>query len=139
MPEITFISKGTTFNLPESKRTSQWLSAIAHSENRKIESLSYVFATDKLVSSLNVKYLKHKTLTDIITFDFSDAELLIGEIFISIPRVRENAKVFHQPFSGELRRVMVHGLLHMLGYNDKTARQSTQMRRKEEACLSLWA
>ena len=139
MPEITFISKGTTFKLPESRRTSEWLSAIARSENRKIESLSYVFATDKLVSSLNVKYLKHNTLTDIITFDFSDAELLIGEVFISIPRVRENARVFNQPFSRELKRVMVHGLLHILGYNDKTARQSTQMRRKEEACLSLWA
>lgn len=139
MPEIAFNSKGTTFRLKESKRTTEWLIAIARAESHEIEDLSYVFATDSLVAALNVKYLHHRTLTDIITFDYSESERLIGEIFISIPRVRANARRFGQPFGTELRRVMAHGLLHLLGFNDKTPRQSAQMRRKEEACLSLWA
>jgi probable rRNA maturation factor len=138
MPEITFISKGTSFKLRESKRTSDWLISIARKEKRRIQSLSYVFATDKLVGALNQEYLKHKTLTDIITFDYSSPAEINAEVFISIPRVRENARAYNQTFSNELRRVMAHGLLHVLGYKDKTVRDSAQMRRKEEACLSLW-
>lgn len=121
-----------------SKKTSEWLSLIARNEGMEIESLSYVFSTDPFVASLNKKYLLHSSYTDILTFDYSEGKAIIGEIYISIPRVRENAKIYKQPFLRELRRVMVHGLLHILGYKDKTARQSSQMRTKEEACLSLW-
>lgn len=139
MPDITFASYGTRFQLTQKEKTSQWLREIAIAEGRTIESLSYVFATDRYVADLNKKYLRHHTLTDIITFDFSEGLPISGEIYISIPRVRENASLFKQPFQTELRRVMAHGLLHLLGYQDKSARQSAQMRRKEEACLSLWS
>jgi len=92
------------------------------------------------LAKLNKKYLNHDSYTDIITFDYSAPNgPVVGEIYISIPRVMENSKQFKQPFDRELRRVVVHGLLHILGYRDKTTRQSTQMRSKEEACLSLWA
>ena len=103
----------------------------------EIESLTYIFSTDPFVASLNKKYLLHPTYTDILTFDYSEGKTIVGEIYISIPRVRENARIFEQSFVRELRRVIVHGLLHILGYKDKTARQSSQMRSREEACLSL--
>ena len=139
MPEITFTSKGISFKLTHARKTTNWLSSIAQKEGRKIESLLYIFSTDPFLASLNKKYLSHSAFTDILTFDYSEGAPVNGEIYISIPRVRENAKGFKQEFEIELRRVMVHGLLHILGYNDKTGRQSLQMRTKEEACLSLWA
>ena len=138
MPEISFLSKGITFKLTRTRKTSEWLTAIARKEERKIESLSYVFSTDPFVAALNKKYLQHDSYTDIITFDYSEGGPVIGEIYISIPRVRENAKIFGQSFAHELRRVMAHGLLHIIGYTDKTVRRAAQMRSKEEACLSLW-
>lgn len=138
MPDVTFLSKGIPFKLPQSRKTSQWLGVIAAREGKTIESLTYVFASDPFVADLNKKYLRHNTFTDILTFDYSEEGPLVGEIYISIPRVRENARSFKQPFPQELRRVMAHGLLHILGYKDKTQGQVAQMRRKEEACLSLW-
>lgn len=138
MPDVAFTSEGTTFKLPNPKKTSQWLRAIAKGQGRDIESLHYVFSSDSLVGELNAKYLHHNTLTDIITFDYSESGGIVGEIYISIPRVRDNSRVYSQPFATELRRVMAHGLLHILGFKDKTAAQKAQMRRKEEACLSLW-
>lgn len=138
MPEISFLAKGTRFQVPLKRKTSLWLQAIAKSEHRTINSLTYVFATDSYVARLNKQYLRHDTLTDIITFDYSESDEVIGEIYISVPRVRENATLYKQSFGTELRRVMAHGLLHILGYADKTPRQKARMIRKEEACLSLW-
>lgn len=139
MPDITFLSKAISFKLPQSRKTCQWLCAIASQEGQTIESLTFIFASDPFVAGLNKKYLRHNTLTDILTFDYSEMGPIIGEIYISIPRVRENARAFKQRFPQELRRVMAHGLLHILGYKDKTPGQVAQMRRKEEACLSLWS
>jgi rRNA maturation RNase YbeY len=139
MPEVAFLKKGIAFRFKEASKTSKWLQQIAATEGRKIESLSYVFASDPFVASLNRKYLRHNTFTDILTFDYSDNGPLTGEVYISIARVRENAKSFGEPFSRELRRVIVHGLLHLLGYDDTTPRLAARMRRKEEACLSLWS
>jgi len=139
MPDITFLSKTISFKLPQSRKTSHWLSSIATREKRKIGSITYIFATDPFVANLNKRYLNHNTLTDILTFDYSEGGPIQGEIYISIPRVRENALTYKQSFHQELRRVMAHGLLHLLGYEDKTPRQIAQMRRKEEACLSLWS
>lgn len=138
MPDISFPTKGTTFRLKQTGKTRNWLIQIASQEGRVIESLTYVFVSDAYLSKLNLEYLNHDTLTDIITFDYSDSGPVVGEIYISVPRVRENARQFDQDFNTELRRVMAHGLLHILGYKDKTPRQVASMRRKEEACLSLW-
>lgn len=138
--EIAFQSEGIIFRFRKQRKTATWLKAVARDEGKTIESLDYIFVSDAFLAKLNKKYLDHDTYTDIITFDYSEKKgPVIGEIYISIPRVRENAKKFKQSFDRELRRVVVHGLLHILGYLDKTPRQSTQMRRKEEACLSLWA
>ncbi|MBL7850479.1 MAG: rRNA maturation RNase YbeY [Cyclobacteriaceae bacterium] len=139
MPDISFPSKGISFRLSQPRKTKTWLSRIAEEEGRTIESLTYVFVSDSFLSKLNYEYLRHSTLTDILTFDYSEGKAVIGEIYISVPRVRENARKYQQPFDTELRRVMAHGLLHILGYKDKTSGQSSRMRRKEEACLSLWS
>ncbi|CAN5575873.1 rRNA maturation RNase YbeY [soil metagenome] len=138
MASIRFYAQGTSFKLPNPRKTSKWLGKIALSENHPVESLTYIFCTDSYLLSLNKKFLKHSTYTDILSFDFSEGGQLNGEIYISIPRVRENSKIFAQPFDRELKRVLAHGLLHFLGYKDKTSQQKAQMRIKEEACLSLW-
>ena len=139
MPEIAFLKKGIAFRFVGAKKTSKWLTRIATAENSKLDSLTYIFASDPFVAGLNRKYLRHNTYTDILTFDYSERGSITGEIYISIARVRENAKAFNEPFTRELRRVIVHGLLHLLGYDDSTPRLAARMRRKEEACLSLWS
>lgn len=138
MPEFSFPVKGISFRLAQPGKIKQWLLEIASAEGREIESLTFVFVSDAYLAKLNQQYLHHNTLTDILTFDYSDGGPVVGEIYISIPRVRENARSFGQSFDTELRRVMAHGLLHILGYKDKSPRQTAEMRRKEEACLSLW-
>lgn len=101
--------------------------------------LHYVFLSDQALLEMNIKYLKHNSFTDIISFDLSSSNNLIdGEIYISTERVMENCIVLSTPYNEELLRVMAHGLFHLLGYKDKTQKQIREMREKEEAFLSLW-
>lgn len=139
MADIAFLSKGISFRFSGVNKASNWLLQVARSEKRKIVSLTYIFCSDSYLGKLHETYLKHSSLTDILTFDYSEGGAIEAEIYISIPRVRENAKTFSQPFPKELRRVMVHGLLHILGYKDKSSTERVAMRAKEEACLSLWS
>ena len=138
MAEILFFSVKTRFKLKNTPKTIQWLKLICKREHHELESLHYVFCSDLYLKKLNEEFLNHSTLTDILSFDNSDSNRINGEIYISIPRVRENAKTYKQTFDTELRRVLSHGLLHFMGYDDKTKSQKAQMRSKEEACLSLW-
>ena len=135
---ILFFSEGIDFHLSKPRITASWLQTTIKKEKRKDHSLNYIFCSDEYLAGLNKQYLKHKTLTDILTFDFSiDPSSILGDIYISIERVRENATKFKQPFDQELHRVMIHGVLHLLGYNDKSVRDRALMRKKEEAYLSL--
>ncbi len=138
MATIKFYSEKIRFKLPNPRKTANWLKNVCLRENHKLDSLTYIFCSDEYLRVMNKQYLNHSTYTDILSFDYSDGRKILGEIYISIPRVRENAKSFQQSFNVELRRVIIHGLLHFMGYNDKHSRQKAQMRRKEEACLSLW-
>ncbi|MEJ0054657.1 MAG: rRNA maturation RNase YbeY [Bacteroidota bacterium] len=138
MSNIEFFSEEIPFKLPHPIKTANWLKKISRAEKRSIESLTYIFCSDEHLRSMNKQYLNHTTYTDILSFDLSESNKIQGEIYISIPRVSENAKAFNQPFERELRRVIAHGLLHFIGYKDKTTQQKAQMRIKEEACLSLW-
>ena len=138
MASIQFLSNSVPFNILKPAKTANWLKAICLDEGRALESLTYIFCSDAYLGRLNKQYLNHTTYTDILSFDYSEGRSIQGEVYISIPRVRDNARKFDQPFETELRRVVVHGLLHFLGYKDKSVRQKAQMRRKEEACLSLW-
>ena len=138
MADINFFKEGITFRLNDQKKIRLWLDRIAKSEGFEIRALTFVFCSDPFLLKLNKEYLHHHTLTDILTFDYTDGVTVEGEIYISIPRVRSNARSFNQSFQVELLRVMAHGLLHLMGYKDKKASEKALMRQKEEACLSLW-
>jgi probable rRNA maturation factor len=138
MATIEFLSQHSSFKLPNPRKTSNWIKCICSAEGRRVGKLTYVFCSDTYLRSLNQDFLKHSTYTDILSFDMSEDESIAGEIYISIDRVRDNSKKFNQPFDTELRRVMAHGVLHFMGYKDKTSAEKAQMRSKEEACLSLW-
>lgn len=137
MPSINFLSEGIKFKPKNQNKLKDWIKSVIASEGRGLSSLVYVFSQDSYLLTINRDYLKHKTLTDIITFDYSEGEDVDGEIYISIERVRENAIKFEKSFEDELHRVMIHGVLHILGFSDKSLLQKETMRKKEEACLSL--
>ena len=135
---ISFFSETVKFRLPDNLKTASWIKKALKKEGRKLGSLEYIFCSDLYLLELNKKFLKHNTLTDIITFDYSDGSGKVeGGIYISIERVRENASKFKKSFDNELHRVIIHGVLHLLGYSDKTSSDKALMREKEEACLSL--
>jgi rRNA maturation RNase YbeY len=132
---ITFLTEGITFGLKEKLKHKAWLKAAAKAEGFAIGELNYIFCSDAYLLDINQKYLGHDTLTDIVTFDNSeDPKMIEGDIFISIERVRENAIKFDTEDS-ELKRVMVHGLLHLAGYKDKDKAQKELMRNKENEHL----
>jgi probable rRNA maturation factor len=137
-PSIYFFCEDVRFRAPSIKATRAWLEEVARSEGLSIGSLNYVFCSDAFLSKINLEYLGHNTLTDIITFAIADDFTHIeGEIYISVERVRENAQKYRVSFDKELHRVIVHGLLHLAGYDDKTDRDKKIMRKKETAYLSL--
>lgn len=113
-----------------------WLNTVATLENKTIQSLNIILCSDEFLLSMNQKHLNHDYYTDVITFDLSENPTFIeGEIYISVDRVKENAKLLNHPFIDELHRVMVHGLLHLCGYKDKTPTQQKLMRKKEDEYL----
>ena len=135
---IYFFYEDVDFHFTAIRNTKSWLREVIKAENKKLGELNYIFCSDAFLSDVNRQYLNHTTLTDIITFDTSeDVHLIEGEIYISIERVRENAIKFKVSIDQELHRVMVHGVLHLLGYSDKTSQQKKIMRKKEDAYLSL--
>ena len=117
------------------EKFSFWLNEIIIEENKILGDIVYVFCDDDYLLAKNIKYLNHNTLTDVITFDYSKNKLISGDILISIDRVRENSNIFGVQFLNELQRVMVHGLLHLLGYNDKTEIEEKEIREKEDYYL----
>lgn len=135
MIKFNYISK---VQLRNAKFLKHFLQELAKTEGRVIERVDYIFCTDEYLLSMNQQFLEHDTYTDIITFDLSETKLIEGEIYISIDRVRDNAKVHGESFSRELRRVMFHGVLHLVGYKDKTKSESRIMREKEEFYLRLF-
>lgn len=127
---ISFHSE-ISFEIPNAAPTVSWLSSIISQEKHKEGEISIVFCDDAFLCKLNVEFLSHDTLTDVISFDYSVGKEIHGEIFISIERVRENAIEFDQSFEDELSRVMAHGVLHYCGYKDKTTSEAVVMRSKE--------
>ena len=135
---IHFFAEDIVFKPLHPRKTSLWIKRAIEKEAHNLDTLNYIFCSDAYLLEMNQEYLSHKTYTDIITFDNSDEEKLInGDIFISIERVRENAEKFDTTFEQELHRVMIHGVLHLMGYKDKTPEEKSTMRKKEEAYLSL--
>lgn len=126
----------TEFFLENEPTISSWISKVITSEGFKEDEINYVFCDDDYLHKLNVEFLNHDTLTDVISFDYSVGKIIQGDIFISVERVKENAKDFSVDFKSELNRVMVHGVLHYCGYKDKTEADAKLMREKENHYLS---
>lgn len=126
------------FQLSDEKDYSSWISKVIASENKSEGELNYIFCSDDYLLDINIQYLNHDTLTDIISFDYSVGNLLQGDIFISIERVTENAVDFGVSFAEELKRVMIHGILHYCGYKDKSEKDEFLMRSKEEEKMKMF-
>ncbi|MBC5774581.1 rRNA maturation RNase YbeY [Pontibacter sp. KCTC 32443] len=135
---IEFYSEDIAFSLSNPEQVSDWIASIIEQHDFELAGLTYIFCSDEYLHQINVEYLDHDTLTDIITFDNADEEGTVeGDIFVSIDRVRDNAQTLGIPFEDELHRVLIHGVLHLLGFKDKTEEQEAVMRKQEDSCLSL--
>ena len=128
----------TEFELSNEVVFSNWISKVIESENKKEGEINYIFCDDEYLLEINQQYLDHDTLTDIISFDYSVGNELHGDIFISVERVRENAEDFKVSFDEELKRVMIHGVLHYCGYKDKTDSDEQLMRIKEDEKIKMF-
>jgi rRNA maturation RNase YbeY len=126
------------FVLENEDAIASWLSAVIVSEHKKEGEINYIFCDDEYLHKINLEYLNHDTLTDIISFDYSMGNELHGDIFVSIERVVDNATDFKVPFEAELKRVLVHGILHYCGYKDKSDEDELLMRSKEDEKISLF-
>jgi probable rRNA maturation factor len=128
----------TEFDIPEAKKYTEWIIRVAQAYNSVIDEISFIFVTDQALLELNKEYLSHNYYTDIITFPYQENDNLMADIFISVDRVRENADGLGKSFEEELKRVMIHGLLHMLGFGDKTLDEEIIMRQREDDALKMF-
>ncbi len=140
MPEIPieFVSEDVDFTLEDVDKVKDWIVQVITDHQFRLENITYIFCSDEYLYNINQTYLNHDTFTDIITFDNSDEEDTVeSDIFISIDRVKENALQLNIPFADELHRVIIHGVLHLIGYDDKDESSKVKMRQKENDYLSL--
>ena len=128
----------TDFNLENEEAIAAWLSNVIVSENKKEGEINYIFCDDEYLHKINLEYLNHDTLTDIISFDYTMGNELSGDVFVSVERVKDNAKDFNVVFEEELKRVLVHGVLHYCGYKDKGEAEELLMRSKEDEKIALF-
>lgn len=119
------------------KNSNYWLKKVITTEKKQLGEIVFVFCKDAYLLEKNIQFLKHETLTDVITFDYCEGNQISGDILISVDRVKENSEIFEVTFLNELDRVMVHGLLHLLGYKDKTREDAKLIRSKEDFYLSI--
>ena len=138
MPAISFFTESVTYNLPQKLKVKKWIKATIEKEGFELQELNFIFCSDEYLLGINQQYLNHDTYTDIITFDNSNEEKqIVSDIFISIERVKENAKTFNTNDFDEVCRIMIHGTLHLLGYKDKGKAAKTLMTQKENEYLSF--
>lgn len=138
MSEILFFSENIDYKLKDKAKLKNWLIKSISNEGKQTENINFIFCTDDYLLEINKKYLKKNTLTDVITFDYSEQEKVIsGEIYISYQRIVDNATKYNQDVDNELYRVMIHGVLHLIGYYDNTENQKEIMTQKEDYYLSL--
>lgn len=138
MHSINFFQEDVAFELSDESSTAKWIQNIIEGEGYNLQELNFIFCSDEYLLKINMEYLDHDTYTDIITFDNSDEkEQIEGDIYISIDRIKDNAQQMNLPLKDEIDRVMIHGVLHLMGLRDKTVDQQKEMRDKEDTCLSL--
>lgn len=135
---IRFSAQSVNYDLQEQKKVKKWLSDVITRRGKSVGNINYLFCDDEYLLAVNRQYLDHDTYTDIITFDYVSGGLISGDILISLDRVGENAEKFGVTFDHELHRVLVHGVLHLLGQGDKSDEEAREMRRLEEEALALF-
>ncbi|MGB4653959.1 MAG: rRNA maturation RNase YbeY [Bacteroidales bacterium] len=134
--KVKFYTHGQNY-LPKNRLIlRQWIIDVVKNEKKTFEEISFIFCNDEFVYNLNVNYLKHDTRTDVITFDYTEGKCISGEIYINVDMVRENANTYNCSISDEIHRVMVHGVLHLLGYKDESISDKEKMTKKEDFYLS---
>ena len=133
---ITFNSGNTGYNLKNKREITSWIKDVISEHKKRTGDIAFVFMSDDELLDMNHKYLKHNTLTDIITFNYNENDVICGDICISIERVKENAASFNVDTLTELKRVMIHGILHLLDFNDKSEKEKIEMRAKEDFYLA---
>lgn len=135
---VTYFFEDTDFNLKNKTKIKKWLKLVAESEVFSLGAVSVIFCSDNYILDINQRFLQHDYFTDIITFDYSEGEKISGDLFISVDSVRENSIEYGTEFEEELHRVIVHGILHLIGYDDHTDEEIRTMRSKENYYLSLY-
>ncbi|MBO7574401.1 MAG: rRNA maturation RNase YbeY [Bacteroidales bacterium] len=136
---IRYFQEDIRFELKQKMLNNRWLKMVAGSEMRRLGAINIIFCSDNYILDVNMKYLQHDYFTDIITFDYCEKDVLSGDLFISIDSVRENAQFYGTEFADELNRVMVHGVLHLIGYDDHSEADIAVMRQKENYYLEMRA
>jgi rRNA maturation RNase YbeY len=138
MNTIQFFKEDIHLRMMHREKLKKWIHSVIKQNKRKTGYLNFVFCSDRYLLKINKQYLNHSTYTDIITFNTSEsANEISGDIFISVTRIKENTVQFSTSFKDELHRVMIHGVLHLLGYNDKSEKEKNAMRMKENECLAF--
>ena len=127
-----------SFQLENEDHYSEWIQSVIQSENKELGEVSYIFCDDDYLLNINKQYLDHDYYTDIISFDYTEGNIISGDIFISIDRVKENADEYNVTFDNELKRVIIHGILHYCGFKDKSTSDETLMRLKEEEKIKMF-
>ena len=134
---VSYFSQDTDFKFKSKRLTSQWLKLVAQAESKKLGAVSVIFCSDNYLLDINKKYLNHDYFTDIITFDYCEGDLISGDLFISVDSVKDNSEFYKSCFEDELNRVIVHGVLHLIGYDDHTESDVAVMRSKEDFYLNF--
>lgn len=135
--DISFQVQDIQFTLKNKQAIRQWIATVAANEGFSIAPINYIFCSDGHLLEMNNQFLNHNYFTDIITFDYTEGKRVSGDIFISVDRVADNAKTYKSTFEEELHRVMIHGVLHLMGYKDKSPADEKKMRQKENGALKL--
>lgn len=133
---IYFYNEGCSFTYKDVKKSKKWLLKVLQNEKKEQGEINIIFTNNPTILNLNKTYLSHNYFTDVIAFNYGKNKTVSGDIYISLDTVKKNAETYHCSFMDELHRVMVHGLLHLVGYNDKTKKEKAEMLRKEEFYLS---
>ena len=134
---ITFSNNDIKFLLKDKTKLKKWITQVVEKQKKRVGNIGYLFCDDEYILQVNRDYLNHDTYTDIITFDYVEGDIISGDILISVDRVGENAKTFGCAFEHELHRVIIHGVLHLLGNKDKTDAEASAMRKKENQALKI--
>lgn len=138
MNSISFHNEGVNTKTPSKRLLKAWIKEFVSNHGKKVGELAFVFCSDEKILEINQNFLQHDYYTDIITFDYSEGEVISGDIFISVERVLENAASHQVDYNTELLRVLSHGVLHLIGFQDKEEKKKIEMTRNEDLCMSLF-